>query len=88
MEKQILKVAAESNPSSVGGAIVKNLQEGKEVELIAVGAGAANQALKGCIIARGFAAPQGMDLLVCPGFTDVTIEGEKKTGILLKVVVK
>jgi stage V sporulation protein SpoVS len=38
MEKVQLKVAGTSNPASVAGAIVKNLDEKKDVELIAVGA--------------------------------------------------
>lgn len=92
-EKIVLKVAASSNPSSVAGSIVKNIQEGKDVELLAVGAGANNQAIKAYCIARGFAAPAGMDLLLKGGFTDVFIpnmdgENEQKTGIKLFVVVQ
>lgn len=87
MEKLTLKVAAESNPSSVGGAIVRNLQEGKQVEMIAVGAGAVNQAVKGFAIGSGFAAPQGMTLSMRPGFTEVEIDGVQKTAILFKIIV-
>lgn len=92
-EKIVLKVAAGSNPSSVAGSIVKNIQEGKDVELLAVGAGANNQAIKAAAIARGFAAPAGMDLLVKPGFVDVNIpnqagENEQKTGMKLFIVVQ
>jgi len=86
-EKIILKVAAGSNPASVGGAIVKNLQENKDVEVLAVGAGAVNQAAKGIAIAAGYAAPQGMSLTARVGFTDVEIEGEKKTGLKFKIIV-
>ena len=84
--KMVLKIATSSHPSSVAGAIVKNLQEGKKVELLAVGAGACNQAVKAVAVARGYVSPQGIDLTVKPGFEDVEIEGEKKTAIKLIII--
>lgn len=86
MSKIVLKVASSSNPSSVAGALVKNMQEGKDVELLAVGAGAVNQAVKAVAIARGYVSPQGVDITVKPGFEDVEIEGKKKTAIKLIVI--
>ena len=82
----ILKVAAKSNPSSVGGAIVKNLEEEKEVSLVAVGAGAVNQSVKAIAIARGYAGPHGKNLLCIPAFTDVVIEDEEKTAMKFIIV--
>jgi stage V sporulation protein S len=86
MSKIVLKVASSSNPSSVAGALVKNMQEGKEVELLAVGAGAVNQAVKAVAIARGYISPQGVDITIKPGFEDVEIEGDKKTAVKLIVI--
>lgn len=86
MSKIVLKVASSSNPSSVAGALVKNMQEGKEVELLAVGAGAVNQAVKAVAIARGYISPQGVDITIKPGFEDVEIEGNKKTAVKLVVI--
>ena len=86
MSKIVLKVASSSNPSSVAGALVKNMQEGKDVEFLAVGAGAVNQAVKAVAIARGYVSPQGVDITVKPGFEDVEIEGKKKTAIKLIVI--
>lgn len=86
MSKIILKVASSSNPSSVAGALVKNMQEGKDVELLAVGAGAVNQAVKAVAIARGYISPQGVDITIKPGFEDVEIEGKKKTAVKLIVI--
>lgn len=86
MSKIVLKVASSSNPSSVAGALVKNMQEGKDVELLAVGAGAVNQAVKAVAIARGYVSPQGVDITVKPGFEDVEIEGKKKTAVKLIVI--
>lgn len=86
MSKIVLKVASSSNPSSVAGALVKNMQEGKDVELLAVGAGAVNQAVKAVAIARGYISPQGVDITIKPGFEDVEIEGNKKTAVKLVVI--
>ncbi|HOA83736.1 MAG TPA: stage V sporulation protein S [Thermodesulfovibrio thiophilus] len=86
MSKIVLKVASSSNPSSVAGALVKNMQEGKDVELLAVGAGAINQAVKAVAIARGYISPQGVDITIKPGFEDVEIEGKKKTAVKLIVI--
>lgn len=86
MSKIVLKVASSSNPSSVAGALVKNMQEGKEVELLSVGAGAINQAVKAVAIARGYVSPQGVDITIKPGFEDVEIEGNKKTAVKLIVI--
>lgn len=87
MNKIILRVASSSNPSSVAGAIVKNTQEGKAVELLTVGAGALNQAVKSVAIARGYISPQGRDLTIRPGFEDVEIENITKTAMKLIVIV-
>jgi len=86
MSKIVLKVASSSNPSLVAGALVKNMQEGKDVELLAVGAGAINQAVKAVAIARGYISPQGVDITIKPGFEDVEIEGNKKTAVKLIVI--
>jgi len=84
-----LKVAASSNPSSVAGSIAKNLQEGKTVSLLAIGAGAVNQMVKAYAIARGYMAPSGVDLILKGGFTDIEIldnnETKKKTAIRFQV---
>jgi stage V sporulation protein S len=51
--------------------------------LLAIGAGAINQAVKAIAIARGFVAPSGMDLICIPAFTDIMIDGEERTAIKL-----
>jgi stage V sporulation protein S len=83
-----LKVAGKSTVKSVAGSITKSIEEGKNVELLAVGASSVNQATKAIAMARSFIANKGNDLYCAPGFTSVTIEGEEKTAIrfVLKVV--
>ena len=49
---EVVKVSAHSVPKSVAGAIAAVVRENREVEVQAVGAGAANQAVKSIAIAR------------------------------------
>ena len=78
---EVLKVAADSKPKAVAGALAAVLREKGSVELQAVGAGAVNQAVKAIAITRGYVAPNGMDLIAVPAFTKVEIEGEERTAI-------
>ena len=81
----VLKVSAQSNPKSVAGALAAVLREKGSAEVQAVGAGALNQATKAVAIARGFVAPQGLDLICIPAFADIIIDGEERTAIKLIV---
>ena len=85
-ETIVLKVAASSNPTKVATSIIKNMQEGRDVETLSIGAGAMNQSVKSVAIARGLAAPMGWDLTIRPGFVDLTINNEVKTAIRLIVL--
>lgn len=80
---EVLKVSSKSNPNSVAGALAGVLRERGVAEIQAIGAGALNQAIKSIAIARGFVAPSGMDLVCIHAFTDIEIEGDKKTAIKL-----
>jgi len=76
-----LKVAGRSDPSSVAGSIVKNINEGTQVSLTAIGAGAVNQMLKAVTIARSMSASGGKDLYFTSGFATEIISGEEKTAM-------
>lgn len=78
---EVLKVSAQSKPKSVAGALAAVLRENSTAEVQAVGAGAVNQAVKAIAITRGFVAPNGIDLVVVPAFSEITIEGEERTAI-------
>ena len=80
---EILKVSSRSSPNSVAGAVAGVIRENKTVEIQAVGAGAANQAIKSVAIARGYLAPIGIDLICVPAFTSIQIDGEDRTAIKL-----
>ncbi|MDF2839963.1 MAG: stage sporulation protein [Clostridia bacterium] len=81
----ILKVSAQSQPKSVAGALAAILREKSTAELQAVGAGAVNQAVKAIAITRGFVAPNGIDLVVVPAFSEIVIDGEDRTAIKFRV---
>ncbi len=77
----VLKVSAKSNPKSVAGALAAVLREKGTAEVQAVGAGAVNQAIKAIAIARGFVAPNGINLIAIPAFAEIVIDGEERTAI-------
>ncbi|AKA69937.1 stage V sporulation protein S [Clostridium carboxidivorans P7] len=78
---EVLKVSAQSQPKSVAGALAAVLRGNISAEVQAVGAGAVNQAIKAIAITRGFVAPNGIDLVVVPAFSEIKIEGEERTAI-------
>ncbi len=80
---EILKVSSRSAPNSVAGAIAGVIRDSGSVEIQAVGAGAANQAIKAVAIARGYLAPLGIELICIPAFGTVTIDSEERTMIRL-----
>jgi stage V sporulation protein S len=78
---EILKVASSSNPNSVAGAIAGAIESDGIVEAHTIGAGAVNQAVKAIAISRRLLDGEGKELSIIPGFIDLEIEGEEKTGI-------
>lgn len=81
----LLKVSSKSSANSVAGALAGVVRERGFAELQVVGAGALNQAIKAVAIARGFLAPSGIDIVCCPSFADIIINGEERTAIKLYV---
>lgn len=78
---EVLKVSTNSRPKAVAGALAAVLRQSNRVELQAVGAGAVNQAVKAIAIARGYVAPNGIDLICIPEFVEIEIEGEGRTAV-------
>lgn len=79
------KVSSKSNPNSVAGAIIGASNENKEAILVCVGAGAVNQAIKAVAIARGYAAPSGIDFSISPSFKTIYINDEEVSAVSLKI---
>lgn len=82
----VLKVSSKSNPASVAGALASIIRESGKAEMQAIGAGAINQAVKAIAIARGYVAPNGIDMVCVPAFVDVDIDGAEKTAIKFYVM--
>ncbi len=82
---QVLKVGDASQPKSVAGAMAAVLHEARALEVHAVGAGAVNQAVKSIAMARGYVAPNGIDMICIPAFSRIDIEGEERTAIKFQV---
>lgn len=81
-----LKVASTSKPPAVAGAIAWTLRENAPVELISIGAGAVNQAIKAIAIARSYLALEGIDLCAVPDFVTVTkADDEERTALRIVV---
>lgn len=78
---ETLKVSSGSNPKAVAGAIASILRKDESSELVTIGAGAVNQAVKSICVARGFVAANGIDLVCIPSFFQLEINGEVKTSI-------
>ena len=78
---EFLKVSGQSKPKLVAGAIAAVVRSGSGVEIHAIGAAAVNQAVKSIAVARGYVAPNGIDLVCYPEFMQIELDGEEKTSI-------
>ena len=78
---ETLRVSADSRPKAVAGAVAALIRGEGSVQLQAVGAGAVNQAVKAIAIARGFLAPNGINLVVIPAFVEIEINNEERTAL-------
>jgi stage V sporulation protein S len=81
----IIKVKATSRTAAVAGAIAGVVREHKRADVQAIGAGAVNQAVKALVLARGYLAEDGIDVICMPEFVDVDIDGKVRTAIKLVV---
>lgn len=93
METAILKVKSSTNVKALAGSISHNVIGSgdvppKLVVLLAIGAGAVNQAIKALAISSGFIAKSGQTLSFRAGFNETVIDGEERTIIRLTVDIK
>lgn len=82
---ETLKVSANSKTKALAGALAAVVRNEGAVELQAIGAGAVNQAIKAVAIARGYVAPNGIDLIMIPSFVELLIDDEERTAIKITV---
>lgn len=84
-EREPLRTSGKSNPASVASSMTHVLKEFGTASIVAIGAGSVNQALKAVAIARGYVAPNGIELICIPAFTEIEVDGELKVGMKLIV---
>ncbi len=83
----LIRVAATSPPHDMAHAIVRAIQNGRQPIMRALGHGAVGQAVKAQIIARGLAAPLGIDLVYLPAFDNIIgAEGKELSVIVWRVL--
>jgi stage V sporulation protein S len=82
---EILKVSSRSRPSAVAGAIAGVVRESGRAEVQAIGAGAANQAIKAVAIARDYLNETGIEAICLPSLVDLRIDEADRTAIRLVV---
>lgn len=81
----IIKVSSQSRTTAVAGAIAGVVRESDRAEVQAIGAGAVNQAIKACAIARGYLEEDGINVVVLPEFVEVMIGNAERTAVRLVV---
>lgn len=81
----IIKVSSQSRTTAVAGAIAGVVRESNRAEVQAIGAGAVNQAIKACAIARGYLQEDGINVVVLPEFVEVMIGNAERTALRLVV---
>ena len=84
--KKIIKVSSTSSVPQLSGSVVISIEEGNDVEVRAVGAGAVNQMYKAIASARGVLAAKGKDLYIKPGFDEIK-ENEKTRTVMVAYIV-
>lgn len=94
-EENVIRVGSSTPPHDLAAAIAHACYDGRPPMLRAIGAGAVNQAIKACAVARQYVAPRAIDLTVKPGFATVSMPSKTRPGefdevsaVLLKVVVE
>lgn len=86
--EDVIRVSSSSNANSLGQAIAHSVYGRKIPKLRAIGAGAVNQAVKACAIARGYVAVRGMNLSVVPGFETIDIDGAPISAVTLQIIIE
>ena len=77
----IIRVAAHSRAAAVAGAIAGVVRETSYAEVQAIGASAVNQAVKATVIARSYLESDGIQVVIVPYFTTVTINEQERTAV-------
>jgi stage V sporulation protein S len=79
-EEEPLRIASESDPNKVAGALAGLVREDKRIIFaVAIGAGADHQFVKAVAVAKGYLASSGLTLMISPAFGETVIDGQERT---------
>ncbi len=81
----LIRVAGDSPPAAVAGAIAKQIRLNRSAETQAIGVNAVNNMVKAAIIARSYLREDELRILLQPSFAEVTIDGRKLTAIHMHI---
>ena len=82
----VFRVKSSTDIKKLGGAIFTNIKSYAEIELCCLGAGSLNQSVKSVIIAKSFAVPVGINLIIDTSFDLTEVENQEKN--LIKLIVR
>lgn len=85
MNDDVIRVAADSPPSSVAGAIAKQLRAFRRAETQAIGVAAVNQMMKSVIAARRYLTDDCLDLWCVPSYEEIPVEGRTLSAMRLLI---
>ena len=79
-EEEPLRIASESDPNKVAGALAGLVREDKRIIFaVAIGAAADHQLVKAVAIAKGYLAPSALTLMMSPAFGMTVVDGRRLT---------
>ena len=77
------RVSTSTEPTKLARAISSTIQKEGRLDLVCLGAGSLNQAVKSWIISRSILLPVGIEVKASPYFKVGDINGEEKTFIVI-----
>jgi stage V sporulation protein S len=81
----VIRVATQSKPTAVAGAIAASVRQTNEASVQAIGPMAVNQAMKAIAVACSYLAGDGVKVVCLPSFIEVPVDGGKRTAMRFKV---
>lgn len=81
-----LRIAQNSQPGTVAGAIAKKVRGGEKVSMIAIGAQSVANAVMAIIIARRYLQNDGVDITFRPEFVHLQMDDEQRSGVRFNVL--
>ena len=86
MNREVLKISSNTDVKKLSGAIAGIIRRDEDVELQAIGPKAVSQAVKAVAIAKGYLAPEGIEIIINPAFINVVVgDGDAKSAISMMV---